>query len=850
MLSRRLLALILLGLSLSLTGCGATDSGHATSNPASANPSGSGTSTTTETVTPPVINLLSESTTVPEFTSVTFEVEAHGSNLSYQWQQYVDSAWLNMHNKVSPTLAFTNLTIENEGLYRVAVSNEGGSTVSSPIELNVYQSLTISNQPQDVTLSAGSDASFYIDTSGGDPFSDATYQWYKDGVALVSSGAFDGANEKILFITGAQAPLAGNYYAKVTINDETVWTSKASLNVIVPVSIETHPTSTLIAESSSGSLSVLAHGSNPEFQWQKLVGGKWSPLEHETSSTLDINGISSSIGDYRCVVKNSISSLTSSVASVDVVTAISIISEPYATFGSTHEPEQGTNLTLAVNASGSDLSYDWYRDNTKVGSGKTLQLTNLSDSNSGSYQCRIYDVLNNTVHCKSVQINVMLPAQIEHQPQDLTLNQGKSGNFSVSLSGSGPFSYQWQHNDGSGWADIENQTSSILSINSATADNAGDYRCLMNGAITKDLISATASLTVIEGPNITDQPFETAGETITRKVGESVEFSFTATGSDVEYKWYKNEVEYAQSSVIAINSLKLSDAGVYRCEASNDADKDICNSFELIVQVPPTIKSQPVSVSVFEGGVAELVTDVTGTPTVTVTWLKDGEELPSTGTSLVFDPVTLSNAGSYQCIVTNDAGSVPCETVSIEVKEIVRISKSPSNQVVSLGDNASLSVTASGYPPLKYEWFKDGQPYSSGIDLSQLTLSNADTTDAGNYYVIVSNSDSSATSQTSELTVLGAEETTFDIEITWEKPGERTDGSNLTDNDISGYRVYHSNTPIVSSFVEIANVSGANNTKHELENLSAQNHYFIITTIDRNGLESTYSSMSSVDLTP
>ena len=80
------------------------------------------------------------------------------------------------------------------------------------------------------------------------------------------------------------------------------------------------------------------------------------------------------------------------------------------------------------------------------------------------------------------------------------------------------------------------------------------------------------------------------------------------------------------------------------------------------------------------------------------------------------------------------------------------ITTQPSSQTVAMGGNVTFSVSATSSVPLTYLWRKDGIPnYNSST--STLTLSNVQSSDAGNYYVVVSNGVASATSNSAVLTV-------------------------------------------------------------------------------------------------
>lgn len=67
-----------------------------------------------------------------------------------------------------------------------------------------------------------------------------------------------------------------------------------------------------------------------------------------------------------------------------------------------------------------------------------------------------------------------------------------------------------------------------------------------------------------------------------------------------------------------------------------------------------------------------------------------------------------------------------------------RIVNQPTNQTTSIGGSVSFSVLATGTDPLAYQWLFNGNTLQ-GATNPTLTISNAQTTDAGSYSVIVSN---------------------------------------------------------------------------------------------------------------
>jgi hypothetical protein len=80
------------------------------------------------------------------------------------------------------------------------------------------------------------------------------------------------------------------------------------------------------------------------------------------------------------------------------------------------------------------------------------------------------------------------------------------------------------------------------------------------------------------------------------------------------------------------------------------------------------------------------------------------------------------------------------------------IVQQPTSRTVTVGDATTFMVTASGTAPLSYQWRKGGVNIS-GATGSSYTINSAQLTDAGDYSVVVTNTEGSATSAAATLTV-------------------------------------------------------------------------------------------------
>ena len=245
---------------------------------------------------------------------------------------------------------------------------------------------------------------------------------------------------------------------------------------------------------------------------------------------------------------------------------------------------QGSNATFSVTASGPALTYQWLFNGTNLvgATDSSLTITNAQGSNAGIYAVV---VSNSTasVTSSNATLTVILPPQILSQPTNATAGDGDDFSLPVSsgagfvVSGTQPFTYQWQKNGNN----LSTQTNSALSLLNVNPGDAGDYTVVLANAA-GSVTSAPISLTVISvvAPAITVQPVDQ-----TVQVGSNALFSVTATGTLLNYQWRVNgtNIPNANSSSLLISPVSLADAGVYSVIVSNSAGIAISSNATLTV---------------------------------------------------------------------------------------------------------------------------------------------------------------------------------------------------------------------------------------------------------------------------
>ena len=174
----------------------------------------------------------------------------------------------------------------------------------------------------------------------------------------------------------------------------------------------------------------------------------------------------------------------------------------------------------------------------------------------------------------------------------------------------------------------------------------------------------------------------------------------------------------------------------------------------------PFFVRQPQNTNVVVGSTVTLSV-VAGGDGLTYQWRKNGADLAdgeriagATSPDLTLSSLTTNEAGSYLCFIANAVAGGPSQPAVLTVvpPAPVAIVADPTNTVATVGNTVTLRVSASGSPPLSYQWYFNEVP-QPGATASNLVLNNVQFTQAGQYYATVANPSSSATSQVATLTV-------------------------------------------------------------------------------------------------
>jgi len=159
----------------------------------------------------------------------------------------------------------------------------------------------------------------------------------------------------------------------------------------------------------------------------------------------------------------------------------------------------GATVTLAPVAEGSaNMTYQWRKDGADIAgaTSATYSIESADAVAAGSYTV-VASTSCSSVTSNAAVIGVFGAPSITTQPSSTTVALGTKIQLSIAAEG-GDLTYQWEKND----MPIDGATSATLTITSATAADAGSYRCAVTSACGS---VKSASATVNVGPSsVTD----------------------------------------------------------------------------------------------------------------------------------------------------------------------------------------------------------------------------------------------------------------------------------------------------------------------------------------------------------
>ena len=703
------------------------------------------------TVAPdPAISTQPRSQSVVAGQTATFTVTASGTApFSYQWKK--NGTDILGATSSSYTTAATS-ALDTNTLYAVTVSNSLGSTVASSdatLEVTLAPvAPTLGSQPASQTVTVGQTATFSVTPSGTAPF---TYQWKKNGINIsgATSSSYTTPVTSIADNGAVYTVAVGNSAGVITSSDATFTVQPA----VTAPALTAQPSNQSVIAGQSATFSVAATGTAPlSYQWKK----DGTHISGATSSSYTTPPISADTAAlYTVTVSNSLGSVTSSSATVTLISKPSVTTHPSA-----QTAAEGQAASFSVTASGTaPLTYQWRKNGIHI-SGATAS-TYTTPVNSSADNGAVYSVVVSnsagTVTSNNATLTVYAAPSISIQPGSQTVNAGQTVSFGVVAWGTGTLSYQWSKNGNP----ISGATSSGYTSPATTiADNGAVYAVTVSNAY-GTVSSSNALLTV--APAAVAPTFSTQPASQSIPVGQTASFSVTVSGTvPLSYQWLKNGSNIVGATSSSYTTPAISDAdngAVYAVAVSNSAGAVTSSNATLTVLpalVAPTFSAQPTPQYVESGQSASFTATVTGTAPLSYQWKKNGSNIAGAISNSHTTPLAslADNGAVYTLTVSNSVGTVTSNDATLSVNAAPVIATQPASQSVAAGQTVSFGVVAFGSGTLSYQWSKNGVNISGATTKSYTTPATTSAYNGAVYTVTVSNAYGTVSSSNATLTVI------------------------------------------------------------------------------------------------
>ncbi|XP_055367591.1 hemicentin-1 [Betta splendens] len=500
------------------------------------------------------------------------------------------------------------------------------------------------------------------------------------------------------------------------------------------------------------------------------------PVALDNTTPLRIQRVSlADQGTYRCVAKNSAGQETLEIK-LEILEAPSFAEPGDAIM----ERVVNTRVIIPCPAEGSPRpKVRWFKNGLEIHAEQSelsvardgaLVISPASAGHSGDFKCVATNEAGSVERKTRLKVNVPPEIQDNGQSPNLTVTLKQPITLGCDAFGIPSPTITWTKNghpvDTPG-VYLQNGNR-LLRIYRVQPEHAGQFTCTaqnMAGEARRSYNILVQAPPVISGMSRLQE--------LTVVLGQEIEFQCKVSGRPAPtVEWSRDgevlsrdgdpHVEFLEDSqVLKVKSVRLRDQGLYQCLASNNAGTQM-RQFRLTVQAPPTIKgsTDASDVTVVLGFPTVLPCDAEGSPTPSITWLKDNQPIVSStqltythgGQALRIGSAQGDSIGLYTCRATNPAGTA-IKHYSLNVLVPPQIERNATSvtfggeeEKVRINGSFSLSCPSKGFPEPKVQWFKDGQLLSgtlpAGIQESGhfLHIENAMLPHEGQYTCVVTNS--------------------------------------------------------------------------------------------------------------
>ncbi|XP_078093191.1 cell adhesion molecule CEACAM5-like [Mustelus asterias] len=499
------------------------------------------------------------------------------------------------------SLLLQSVTVPLSGVYTVSMVADSGMEAAANITLSVLEPVSKPNVTANATNPVEYDSVAMSCFASGTAVS---YQWFEYNTTINSDNLFNLSGDNSTLTLSKVSRFNGGFicYAYNSLSRMRSYTYQLNVscgpdrpNLSIQPDLSFYIVGRTIAFSCSAE-------SNPpaEFKWYLN-----DILLQQTGSELIIDNITSNgTGNYTCVAFNSLTNISNE--STKLVIVIEPVSKPNVTANATN-PVEDDSVAMVCFASGTAVSYQWFKYNTTInsenvfhlsGDNSTLTLSKVLRF-SGGFTCYAYNSISGR-RSDTYQLNVSYGPDrpnLSIQPDLYGYITGRTIAFSCSVESNPPAEFKWYLNDS-----LLQQKGSELIIDNITSNGTGNYTCVAFNSLTNISNESTKLVIVIAQPqNLTilmDNSLITVavGGNALLSVKPSVavksgkwEFrqgniaNWTYTNSTATGQYEGNTKLFLTNGSLLLQSVAVSHSGVYTVSMVSDYGMEAAANITLSV---------------------------------------------------------------------------------------------------------------------------------------------------------------------------------------------------------------------------------------------------------------------------
>ncbi|MEQ8473127.1 MAG: gliding motility-associated C-terminal domain-containing protein [Marinoscillum sp.] len=616
-----------------------------------------------------------------------------GGNAGYTIRWFKDGAVQGLKND---ELEYDNLV---DGTYRVVVSDSVGCTKETTIFIDAPDAVSAVNVITNIKCKGNQNGGIALDVSSGtEPYN---ILWKLGS----STGASISTNDTI---TGL-AP--GDYYVSIEDANDCTPIFESTYTVTEPsteYSISIDPTEISCVDENDGSLHVdidaePGHPTTYTVKWYR------NDVLFNTQSNKAISAISAvstlDSAQYKVVVTDANGCERS--ATYDLIDPDQVYFNPVLTAVTCNGDENGA---IVLNPTGGYGSFTATWVGQKSGSYATTNL-NLSNLPGDRYDITLMDAGGCSIDT-TIFLDNPLPIVIARSVINTSCTGGDDGAIEIAVNnGTSPYTFRWLLND-----QLFSTEQNISSLSANTYQIVVSDQTLCSTDTIEVVVSDPSSDFIIEG--VIDKI------TCRDALDGAIDVTVAISGEpDLDYDvyWEKNGTLFSQ------NTEDLTGIGHGTYEIFVEDQYGCLKSEEFFVQNPDTLNVtyEIIDVSCFgetDGSIAVQVSG--GYGSYQYKWLKNGLDFPVTASF-----ATGLEAAFYKITVTDSEGCAFIRTVEVEQPDPFVIEVASRDNTCATPYDSELNATVTGgVIPYKFQWFKNGLPFSKEEDLTSIA--------AGTYYMM------------------------------------------------------------------------------------------------------------------